>query len=158
MQSILHCFDGGRAGAIEVQYLLLAQMLLAQNVAKPFHRVILVKVTNSIRVFSLDIMDGAVAARSEVGAEAYKRLRATVFLGDVDAHAEMFVAFGGNQLDIFEDGHVDLFITVRVEWSLGPFGRLEGGLLRALLLILCDSAELPCLIALALRNKLQGAC
>jgi len=49
------------------------------------------------------------------GVEAYKRLRATVFLGDVDAHAEIFVVFGRDQLDIFEDSHLDLFIAVHVE-------------------------------------------
>ena len=74
----------------------------------------------------------------------------------MDAHAEMFVVFGGNQLDILEDSHFDLFIAVRVGWLLGPFGRLEGGLLSAVLLILCDPAESPCLNNLALRNKLQG--
>jgi len=74
----------------------------------------------------------------------------------VDAHAEMFVVFGGNQLDIFEDSHLDLFIAVHVGWFLGPFGRLEGGLLVSVLLILCDFVESPCLVDLALRNKLQG--
>jgi hypothetical protein len=69
----------------------------------------------------------------------------------------MFVVFGRDQLDIFEDSHLDLFIAMRVEWFLGPFGRLEGGFLGAVLLFLCDSAESPCLINLALRNKLQGA-
>ena len=68
----------------------------------------------------------------------------------------MFVVFVGNQLDILEDSHLNLFIAVRVGWFLGPFGQLEGGLLSAVLLILCDSAESPCLIDLALRNKLQG--
>ena len=103
-------------------------------------------------VLSLDIADGTVAARSKVGVEAYKRLRATVFLGDVDAHAEMFVVFGGNQLDILEDSHLNFLIAVRVGWFLGPFGRLEGGFLGAVLLFLCDSAESPCLINLALRK------
>jgi len=83
-----------------VQYL-----LLSQDVAKPLHRCVLVKVGNSVRVLDLDIADGTVTARSKVGVEAYKRLRATVFLGDVDAHAEMFVVFGRDQLDIFEDSH-----------------------------------------------------
>ena len=64
--------------------------------------------------------------------------------------------FGGNQLDILEDSHLDLFIAVRVGWFLGPFGRLEGRFLGAVLLFLCDSAESPFLIILALRNKLQG--
>jgi len=73
--SILHYFDGGRADAIELQ-----DVLMAQNVAKPFHRVILVKVSDSVRVPSLDIADGTVAARSKVSVEAYKRLRATVLL------------------------------------------------------------------------------
>jgi len=100
--------DGGRADAIEMQYL-----LLSQDVAKPLHRCVLVKVGNSVRVLDLDIADGTVAARSKVGVEVYKRLRATVFLGDVDAHAGMFVVFGR---DIFEDSHLDLFIAVRVEW------------------------------------------
>jgi len=50
-------------------------------------------------------------------------------LGDVDAHAEMFVVFGRDQLDIFEDSHLDLFIAVRVEWLLGPFDWLESGFL-----------------------------
>ena len=86
--------------------------------------------------------------------EAYKRLRATVFFGDVDAHAEMFVVCGSNQLDIFEDSHLDLFIAVRVGWFLGPFGRLEGSFLVSVLLILCDSAESPCLVDLTLQNKL----
>ena len=117
MHSILYYFDGGRADAIELQYL-----LLAQNVAKPLHRCVLVKVCDSVRVLSLDIADGTVAPRSKIGVEAYKRLRATVFLGDVDAHAEMSLVFGRDQLDIFEDIHLDLFIAVRVEWLLGPFG------------------------------------
>jgi len=130
VHSILYCFDGGRADAIELQYL-----LLAQNVAKPLHRCVLVKVCDSVRVLSLDIADGTVAARSKIGVEAYKRLRATVFLGDVDVHTEMFVVFGGNQLDILEDSP-DLFIAVRVGWFLGPSGRLESGLLSAVLLIL----------------------
>ena len=128
--------------------------MLAQNVSEPLLRCILVKVGDSVRVLSLDIADGTIAARSKVGVEAYKRLRATVFLGDVDAHAEMFVVFGGNQLDILEDGHLDLFIAVRVGWFLGPFGRLEGGFLGAVLLFLCDSAESPCLVDLTLQNKL----
>jgi len=128
--------DGGRANAIEMQYL-----LFSQDVAKPLHRCILVKVGNSVRVLDLDIADGTVAARSKVCVEAYKRLRATVFLGDVNAHAEMFVVFGRDQLDIFEDNHLDLFIAVRVEWFLGPFGWLEGGFLGVVLLFLCDSAE-----------------
>jgi len=130
--------------------------LLAQDVAEPLLRCVLVKVGDSIRVLSLDIADGTIAARSKVGVEAYKRLRATVFLGDVDTHAEMFVVFGGNQLDILEDCHLDLFIAVRVGWFFGPFARLEGGLLSAVLLILCNSAASPCLINLALQNKLQG--
>jgi len=148
VHSILHCFDGGRADAIELQYL-----LLSQDVAKPLHRCVLVKVGNSVRVLDLDIADGTVAARNKVGVEAYKRLRPTVFLGDVDAHAEMFVVFGRDQLYIFQDSHLDFFIAVRVEWFLGPFGRLEGGFLSAVLLFLCDSAESPCLINLALRNN-----
>ena len=84
MHSILHCLDGGRADAIELQYL-----LLAQDVTEPLQRGVLVKVGDSVRVLSLDIADGTVAARSKVGVEAYKRLRAIVFLGDVDAHTEM---------------------------------------------------------------------
>ena len=64
--------------------------------------------------------------------------------------------FGGNRLDIFGDSQLDLFIAVRVEWFLGPFGRLEGGFLGAVLLFLCDSAGSTCLVDLALRNKLQG--
>jgi len=148
VQSILYCLDGGRADAIEKQYL-----LLSQDVAKPLHRCVLLKVGNSVHVLDLDIADGTVAARSKVGVEAYRRLRATVFFGDVDAHAEMFLVFGRDQLDIFEDSHLDLFIAVHV---VGPFGRLEGGFLGAVLLFLCDSAESPCLINLALRNKLQG--
>jgi len=107
--------EGGRADAIEMQYL-----LLSQDIAKPLHRCVLVQVGNSVRVLDLDIVDGTVAARSKVSVEAYKRLRATVFLGEVDAHAEMFVVFGRDQLDIFEDSHLDLFIAVRVEWLLGP--------------------------------------
>ena len=57
------------------------------------------------------------------------------------------------KLDIFEDSHLDLFVAVRVEWLLGPFGWLENGFLGAVLLFLCDSAESPCLINLALRNN-----
>jgi len=152
VHSIFHCLEGGRADAIEMQYL-----LLSQDVAKPLHRCVLVKVGNSVRVLDLDIADGTVAARSKVGVEVYKRLRASVFLGDVDAHAEMFVVFGRDQLDIFEDSHLDLFIAVRVEWLLGPFNWLENGFLGAVLLFLCDSAESASLLNLALRNKLQGA-
>ena len=91
--------EGGRADAIEMQYL-----LLSQDVAKPLHRCVLVKVGNSVRVLHLDIADGTVL-RSKVGVEAYKRFRAKVFLVDVDAHAEMFVVFGRDQFDIFEDSH-----------------------------------------------------
>jgi len=65
--------------------------------------------------------------------------------------------FGRDQLDIFEDSHLDLFIAVHVEWLLGPFGWLESGFLGAVLLLLCDSAESASLFNLALRNKLQGA-
>jgi len=117
VHSILHCLEVGRADAIEMQYL-----LLSQDVAKPLRRCVLVKVGKSVRVLDLNIADGTVAARSKVSVEAYNRLRATVFLGDVDAHAEMSVVFGRDQLDIFEDIHLDLFIAVRVEWLLGPFG------------------------------------
>ena len=127
-----------------------------QNVAKSLHRCVLVKVGDSVRILSLDIADGTVAARSKAGVEAYKRLRVTVFLGDVNIHTEMFVVFGGNQLDMLEDNHLDLFIAVRVEWFLGPFGQLEGGLLNVVLLMFFNSAESPCMIDLALRNKLQG--
>jgi len=109
VHSILHCFNGGCANAIELQYL-----LLAQNVAEPLHRCVLVKVGNSVRLLSLDITDSTVAVRSKVGVEAYKCLRATVFLGDIDAHAQMFIVFGSNQLDILEDSHLDLVIAVRV--------------------------------------------
>jgi len=152
VHGILHCFDGGRADAIVQQ-----DLLLAQNVAKPFHRVILVKVSDSVRVLSLDIADSAVAVRSKVGVETYKHLRTTVFLVDADAHAEMFIVFGGNQLHILEDGHLDLCIAVRVEWLLRPFRRLEGGILRAFWLVLYDSAESPCLFDLTLRNEVQSA-
>ena len=152
MHSILHCLESGRANAIEMQYL-----LLTQDVAEPLYRCVLVKVGNGVRVLDLDIADGAVAARSKVGVEAYKRLRATVCLVDVDAHAEMFVVFGRDQFDIFEDSHLDLFIAVRVEWLLGPFGWLENGFLGAVLLFLYDSAESASLFNLPLRNKLQGA-
>jgi len=144
--------EGGRADAIEIQYL-----LFSQDVAKPLHRCVHVKVGNSVRVIDLDIADGTVTARSKVGVEAYKRLRATVFLGNVDAHAEMFVVFGRDELDTFEDSNLDLFIAVRVEWLLGLFGWLESGFLGAVLLFLCNSAESASLFNLALRNKLQGA-
>ena len=65
--------------------------------------------------------------------------------------------FGRDQLDIFEDSHLDLFIAVRVEWLLGPFGWLESGFLGEVLLFLCDSAESASLFNLPLQNKLQGA-
>ena len=70
--------------------------------------------------------------------------------------AEMFVVFGRDQFDIFEDSHLDLFIAVHVEWLLGPFGWLESSFLGTFLLFLCDSAESASLVNLALRNKLQG--
>jgi hypothetical protein len=57
---------------------------------EPFDRVILVKVGNSVDVLSLDIANGAVAVRSKVGVETHKRLRATVFVVDTDAHAQMY--------------------------------------------------------------------
>jgi len=69
----------------------------------------------------------------------------------------MFVVFGRDELDTFEDSNLDLFIAVRVEWLLGLFGWLESGFLGAVLLFLCNSAESASLFNLALRNKLQGA-
>jgi len=55
VHSILHCLDGGRADAIELQYL-----LLAQDVTEPLQRGVLVKVGDSVRVLNLDIADGTV--------------------------------------------------------------------------------------------------
>ena len=78
--------EGGRADAIEMQYL-----LLWQDVAKPLHRCVLVKAG----ILDLDIADGTVAPRSKVGVEAYKRLRATVFLGDVDPFGWLESSFLG---------------------------------------------------------------
>jgi len=157
VHSILHCFDGSRTDVIVQQ-----NLLLTQDVAKPFHRVIIVKVNDIVRV--LDITDGTVllsrmilSLREARFLSMYKRLRATVFFVDADAHAEMFIVFSSNQLDVLEDGHFDLFIAVCVEWLLCPFCRLEDGILCAFLLVLCDSAESPCLFDLALRNELQGA-
>jgi len=59
-----------------------------------FDGVILVIVGNSVGVLSLDIANGVIAARSKVGVETYKRLRATVSVVDTDAHAQMTVVFG----------------------------------------------------------------
>jgi len=58
----------------------------------------------------------------------------------------MFVVFGGNQLDILEDGHLDLFVAVRVDRLLGLFGRLEGGL--------SESCARSCLSCVILLNRL----
>ena len=105
----LHCVDSRRAGAVVQQIL-----LLAQNVAESFDGVTLVKVSDSVSVLSLDVADSAVAVRSQVGVETYKRSRTTVFVVDADPHAQMLVMFGGDQLDILGESRLDFFVSVRI--------------------------------------------
>jgi len=68
----------------------------------------------------------------------------TVFVANADAHAQMLIVLGSEQLDVHEDSYLEFLVAVRVVWLYCSFCRLEGGVLRALLVVLHDSTELLC--------------
>jgi len=80
----------------------------------------------------------------------YKRLRVPVFVANADAHAQMLVVLGSEQLDVLEDRYLEFLVAVRVVWLYCSFCGLEDGVLRALLVVLHDSTELLCSHDLAL--------
>jgi len=152
VRSILHCLNDGRAGAVVLQ-----DLLLAQDVAESFDGVSLVKVGDGVDVVSLDVTDNAVAVRSQVGVEMYKCLRGTVLVVDADPNAQVLVVLHSDELDVLEKSHLDLLVAVRAIWLFFPFGWLEDGVLRTLLFTLGDSTESPCSRDLALRHTLHDS-